>query len=137
MGGSKSFAEEAPKDFPQNLTLCKNGSEQKDQQVAKPRPLRAVKLTEIRKQKSIKELLGSLVEKRRKNTLAGGEQIPIFPKKSKSEIPCIMAEKEEDDEYSLNPFGRRLTPVKLRDRSATVKEEELIIVTMNDIGMSD
>lgn len=66
-----------------------------------------------------------------------GYEAPLMPKKSHSVIQDASNKNRvasDEDEYSLNPFKNRLSPVKLRDRSATFKEEQHVLVTMNDIG---
>ena len=85
---------------------------------------------------TIKYLLGVLAKKRRKQSC-------ILEEKSAKDLKASMkcwSEREmlsEEDEYSINPFKAKLVPVKLRDRSATCKEQEIALVTMNDISGLD
>jgi len=85
---------------------------------------------------TIKYLLGVLAKKRRKQSC-------IFEKKSAKNLKASMkcwSKREmlsEEDEYSINPFKAKLVPAKLRDRSATCKEQEIALVTMNDISGLD
>ena len=78
--------------------------------------------------------MGVLVEKRKKET----SDSPSKSHKglSKNKYLSIdhnnLKEKEEDD-YHFNPFKWKITPVVMKDRSATIKEKEIALVTMNDI----
>ncbi|CAI2381622.1 unnamed protein product [Moneuplotes crassus] len=86
---------------------------------------------------SIKELLGTLVKRRRMSSMAESD-MKMIPKRYLSEVQHLPRKprklREEQDDYCFNPFKSGLTPVKLRDRSATFKDEQYVLVTMNDIG---
>ncbi|CAI2384910.1 unnamed protein product [Moneuplotes crassus] len=76
---------------------------------------------------SIKELLGTLVKRRRISSIGG-----FAANINRSNSVLHRQKRCSDDGYSLNPFQTRLSPVKMKDRSATLKQE-CVLVTMNDI----
>ncbi|CAI2384830.1 unnamed protein product [Moneuplotes crassus] len=76
---------------------------------------------------SIKQLLGTLVKRRRMSSI-GEFKANI----NRSNSALRKQKRRSDDGYSMNPFQTSLSPVKVKDRSATLKEE-CVLVTMNDI----
>lgn len=88
-------------------------------------------------QPSIKHLLGILVQKRKKQSCSLKKKVSRM-KSSKMRGNWLNEERlSEEEKYSINPFKIKLTPMKLRDRAATLKGQEIPLVTMNDISGLD